>query len=91
MIGRQTSMESTTVRCALRKQIFVQRDFKANGGRDMMYVLIGHTESGDSLEPVIFREKPSNKRVEELLRDVYREEYEEVGFVHWDIHLAVVL
>jgi hypothetical protein len=50
-----------------------------------MWIAKGDTESGDELQVLIFELKPSREEVEKIYRRLYPIEYEEVGFVHFDI------
>lgn len=50
------------------------------------YITKGITESGDDLPVVLWKgRKPKNEEVDAKYRELLPEEYEEVGFVNWDI------
>lgn len=46
------------------------------------WVSFGHTESGDSLAPIIWDRKPTYDEVSACYRENYPDEYEECGGVH---------
>jgi hypothetical protein len=52
----------------------------------MNWVSTGNTESGDDLALIFWGpKKPLNSNVEAFYREAYHQEYEEVGFVHWEL------
>lgn len=42
-----------------------------------VFVVTGMSESGDSIEPLVFLKEPSEKSILQLLKDLYPEEYRE--------------
>ena len=44
-----------------------------------IWVLLITTESGDTLNPLLFREKPSNQELKEILINKYPEEFYDDG------------
>ncbi|MCP1937371.1 hypothetical protein J2R95_003166 [Bradyrhizobium japonicum] len=55
-----------------------------------MYVSYGSTESGDDLPVIVWRRKPSNKKVEEAYKELVPYEYEEGCPVSWQLDEAEV-
>ena len=51
----------------------------------LYWVVFGRTESGDDLPILLFKSKPSKDRVNAEYREMLPEEYEEIGFVHWQL------
>lgn len=49
------------------------------------YATYGTTESGDDLQIVVWNHLPQTDEIDNLYKEYYPEEYEEVGFVHWQI------
>jgi len=51
----------------------------------MVYVVHGQTESGDELQPLVWKDRPTIPMIEGALRRMYPIEYEQVGFVNWEL------
>lgn len=46
-----------------------------------LWVTLGSTESGDALQPLVWDSEPNKEEIEATLRDMYPEEYGEIGYV----------
>lgn len=57
--------------------------------RATIYVTYGTTESGDALQLLLWDHNPTDEMVEDAYRDMYPEEFEQIGFVNWDIMKGV--
>lgn len=53
------------------------------------YVTYGITESGDDIGVIIWRHPPTVDEVDAAYREIWPEEYEEVGFVNWKLETAI--
>ena len=57
--------------------------------RPKIYVTHGTTESGDVLQLLLWAHNPTDEMVEDAYREMYPEEFKEIGFVNWDIMQGV--
>jgi hypothetical protein len=54
-----------------------------------IWVSYGKTESGDDLTILLWDVRPTMAEVDTVYEEIYPEEYDEVGFVNFNIDLAI--